>query len=63
VANRSSQWDAETNGQHVEHSDQPEEQWAMDHDRMNQKISNKHQISKKSTTNSKNTKVVFLYKP
>ncbi|GJM94162.1 hypothetical protein PR202_ga10781 [Eleusine coracana subsp. coracana] len=58
AANRSSQCSAASNGQPVEHCDQPGEQGAIDHGRMHQMASNKHQISNKGTKNSKNTKML-----
>ncbi|KAK3161045.1 hypothetical protein QOZ80_1BG0070930 [Eleusine coracana subsp. coracana] len=58
VTNRSSQCSAASNGQPVEHRAQPGEQGAIDHGRMHQMASNKHQISNKGTKNSKNTKTL-----
>lgn len=57
----SSQYGEESSGQPVEHGDQPEEQLAVNHGRMDQVVSNKNKILDKSTNNSQKTKVVYLH--
>jgi hypothetical protein len=63
VAAGSSQCGEESSGRPVEHCDQPEEQWALDNDRMDQVINNENKILDKNTNNSQNTKVFQLHKP
>jgi hypothetical protein len=66
MAAGSSQCGEEISGQPVEHFDQSEDQWAMDHGRMdqvNEVINNKNKILDKNTDNSQKRKVVHLYKP
>ncbi|CAL4956210.1 unnamed protein product [Urochloa decumbens] len=52
----SSQCDEDSSGQSVEHCDQPEEQGALDHGRMDQVIQNKNKILDKNADNSESTK-------
>jgi len=59
----SSQCGEDSGGQPVEHCDQPEEQWVLDHGRMNQVINSKNKILDKNIDNSQKTKVIHLQKP
>jgi hypothetical protein len=63
MAAGSSQCGGESSGQPVEHCDQPEEQSALDHGRMDQMINNENKILDKNTNNSQNTEVFQLHKP
>ena len=53
----SSQCGEGSRGEPVEHCDQPEEQWALDHSRTGQVINSKNKILDKNIDNSQKTKV------